>query len=165
MQQLLKAINFATVVHNGQIRRISGKPYITHAIKVAERISEVTHRESILVAAILHDVLEDTTVTKTELELLFGAVVADLVEEVSNDTKLLSFMGKEAYQLRMLPALSDSALLIKLADITDNLQDAMLEKSKERTKRVLQTLQDNIKQRNNSLIHNMYGNLKQLLEI
>ena len=165
MQQMLKAINFATLAHKGQVRRTTGKPYITHPLKVAELIAGVTHRELVLSVAILHDVLEDTNTTKEELERLFGSTIADHVEEVSNDTKLIAIIGKEAYHLRTLPTLSDVALLVKLADMTDNVQDAMLEKSKERTRRVLLALQSEIIQRNSSPIHTMFGNLKQILEI
>ena len=74
-----RAIQFATEAHGDQARKYCGSPYITHPIAVAKIVESVEHTEEMVVAAILHDVVEDTPVTIDEIETEFGPVVAELV--------------------------------------------------------------------------------------
>jgi (p)ppGpp synthase/HD superfamily hydrolase len=74
-----RAIAFATGAHAGQVRKYTGEPYITHPIAVAKIVATVEHTEAMLIAAILHDTVEDTPVTIELVEEQFGAEVAELV--------------------------------------------------------------------------------------
>lgn len=74
-----EAIEFATLAHGEQVRKYTGEPYIEHPIAVMTIVSEVPHTTEMLVAAILHDTVEDTNVTLREIEAKFGSEVARLV--------------------------------------------------------------------------------------
>lgn len=124
---LFKALTFAAHKHRHQTRK--GKtsiPYINHPIAVANllvNIGNVTDTATIL-AAILHDTVEDTCTTLRELEKEFGATVSKLVAEVSDD-KTLPKEERKRLQKEHASTLSRRARLIKLADKTCNLRDVV----------------------------------------
>jgi len=112
--------------HDGQMRS-SGDPYITHPVAVAINLAQMKLDHETLMAALLHDVIEDTEVTKDELAELFGHTVAELVEGVSKLDKL-KFDNKEEMQAenfrKMVLAMVQDirVILIKLADRTHNMR-------------------------------------------
>jgi len=79
-----RAVTFATVAHGDQLRLYTNEPYITHPLAVAELVRATGARETVVAAAVLHDVLEDTPVTVAELRAEFGDEVTDLVVAVTN---------------------------------------------------------------------------------
>ena len=79
MKQLDKAIQFATKAHEGQTRKYTGEPYIVHPLSVMEIVKTVDHTEEMLMAAVLHDTVEDTDVTLQDIDREFGPVVACLL--------------------------------------------------------------------------------------
>lgn len=80
MSDLIRAIEFATVAHAGQMRKYTGEPYITHPLAVMEIVRNVPgHTEAMLVGAVLHDVWEDTDVHLFEICREFGTDVGDIV--------------------------------------------------------------------------------------
>ncbi len=79
MTILDKAIIFATKAHSGTFRKVSKVPYIVHPLEAAVIASSITTDEEIISAAVLHDVIEDTYVTREELEKEFGSRVTNLV--------------------------------------------------------------------------------------
>ena len=81
---ITKALAFASKAHEGQQRKYTGEPYITHPIAVAEIVKIVTDDETMLCAALLHDTVEDTAVTLEQVEAEFGAQVAHYVEMLSD---------------------------------------------------------------------------------
>src|SRR5262249_47575352 len=91
ISKVLSAIGFSADKHRAQRRKDSGaSPYINHPIEVAEtlwRVGEV-RKLDVIIAAILHDTLEDTDTTPGEIEDAFGAEVLSLVQEVSDDKSL-----------------------------------------------------------------------------
>ncbi|MEI6894099.1 MAG: bifunctional GTP diphosphokinase/guanosine-3',5'-bis pyrophosphate 3'-pyrophosphohydrolase [Colwellia sp.] len=124
---LLKhAYKVARSAHDGQMRS-SGDPYITHPVAVAIYLAKMHLDHETLMAALLHDVIEDTEVTKDELAELFGHTVAELVEGVSKLDKL-QFDNKEEMQAenfrKMVLAMVQDirVILIKLADRTHNMR-------------------------------------------
>ena len=123
--RLLQAIDFAAHKHRAQ-RRKSGQdvPYINHPINVARLLAEVggIADEDVLVAAVLHDTLEDTETTREELEAAFGPAVLRIVEEVTDD-KSLPKAQRKRLQVEHASGLSPGAALIKLADKISNVQD------------------------------------------
>jgi len=82
VQNVLKAYEFAEQCHKGQLRQ-SGEPYITHPLAVAIILADMRLDHEGLMAALLHDVLEDTHINKKELAGHFGKTVAELVDGVS----------------------------------------------------------------------------------
>lgn len=123
---LKQAYIVARDAHEGQMRS-SGEPYITHPVAVAHNLAKMNLDHETLMAALLHDVIEDTPVTKDELAELFGHTVAELVEGVSKLDKL-KFDNKEEMQAenfrKMILAMVQDirVILIKLADRTHNMR-------------------------------------------
>ena len=135
LEQVRLAYRFADEAHLGQLRN-SGEPYITHPIAVAAQCAEWKLDTTALMAALLHDALEDCSVTKIELIERFGSPVAELVDGLTKLDKL-HFNTREENQAesfrKMLLAMARDVrvILIKLADRTHNmrtLSDAPREK-------------------------------------
>ena len=126
-----RAFAFSEHAHQGQFRK-SGEPYITHPLAVASILSQWRLDAQGLAAALLHDVMEDTKVTKTEIETSFGKPVADMVDGVSKLDQI-EFQSREDAQAenfrKMLLAMAQDVrvILIKLADRLHNMRtlDAM----------------------------------------
>ena len=121
---ILKAVNFSAEKHRTQRRKDNVSPYINHPIAVAETLARVGNVRDleIIVAAILHDTIEDTETTPEEIEREFGPVVLSLVLEVTDDKRLDKAVRKQL-QIKHAPDKSPGAKLIKLADKTNNLID------------------------------------------
>jgi guanosine-3',5'-bis(diphosphate) 3'-pyrophosphohydrolase len=123
--QLLKALEFAAHKHRDQRRKdAEASPYINHPIALAALLSQTGGIDDpvVLQAAILHDTIEDTETTYDEILALFGAEVADVVMEVTDDKSLEKAVRKQL-QVDHAPAKSRAAALVKLADKTCNLRD------------------------------------------
>ena len=121
---VLHAADFAARRHVQQKRKgIAGEPYVNHLIEVAELLAEATGgADAALVAAgFLHDTLEDTETEYEELEALFGADIASLVAEVTDD-KSLPKAERKRRQILGAPSASPRAKLLKIADKTSNLR-------------------------------------------
>ncbi len=122
---LLEALQFATVKHRHQRRKNSeAVPYINHPIEVATTLWKVGGIREIttLMAALLHDTLEDTDATEQEILEQFGKEVLSLVEEVTDD-KNLSKQQRKLKQIETAPNKSIAAKQIKLADKICNIYD------------------------------------------
>jgi guanosine-3',5'-bis(diphosphate) 3'-pyrophosphohydrolase len=126
LEQVRLAYRFADEAHLGQLRN-SGEPYITHPIAVAAQCAEWKLDAQALMAALLHDALEDCSVTKMELIERFGSPVAELVDGLTKLDKL-HFNTREENQAesfrKMLLAMARDVrvILIKLADRTHNMR-------------------------------------------
>jgi guanosine-3',5'-bis(diphosphate) 3'-pyrophosphohydrolase len=123
---LKQAYIVAREAHDGQMRS-SGEPYITHPVAVALNLAKMHLDHETLMAALLHDVIEDTPVTKDQLAELFGHSVAELVEGVSKLDKLKfdskAEMQAENFRKMILAMVQDiRVILIKLADRTHNMR-------------------------------------------
>lgn len=86
-ERILKAYEFAEKAHTGQ-KRISGEPYITHCLAVASILAEMNVPPAVIIAGLLHDTVEDTSVTLDDLQVEFGDEVATLVDGVTKLTNL-----------------------------------------------------------------------------
>ena len=136
-----RAFAFSEHAHQGQFRK-SGEPYITHPLAVASILSQWRLDAQGLAAALLHDVMEDTSVTKSEIEDSFGKPVADMVDGVSKLDQI-EFQSREELQAesfrKMLLAMAQDVrvILIKLADRLHNMRtlDAMASAHRERIAR------------------------------
>jgi (p)ppGpp synthase/HD superfamily hydrolase len=124
---LLKAVQFAAVKHKHQRRKgVEASPYINHPIGVAHLLADVGSITDlgVLVAAILHDTIEDTETTPDELEGQFGRRVRDIVAEMT-DNKRLDKAVRKQLQVEHAPDLSPQAKAIKLADKISNVRDVL----------------------------------------
>jgi guanosine-3',5'-bis(diphosphate) 3'-pyrophosphohydrolase len=122
---LLKAIAFAAEKHRGQRRKdAEASPYINHPIAVATALAvegEVSDEVTLLAAA-LHDTVEDTQTTFGELEEYFGPEVAGLVRELTDD-KSLGKKDRKRLQIERAPQSSSRAKQLKIADKICNIRD------------------------------------------
>uniref|UniRef100_A0A8D0KN26 Guanosine-3',5'-bis(diphosphate) 3'-pyrophosphohydrolase MESH1 n=1 Tax=Salvator merianae TaxID=96440 RepID=A0A8D0KN26_SALMN len=123
--RLLDAVDFAARKHATQRRKDpEGTPYINHPIGVAQILAQeagVTD-VAVLQAAVLHDTVEDTDTTFSEIEERFGKEVRSIVEEVTDD-KTLPKMERKRLQIAHAPESTAAARLVKLADKLHNLRD------------------------------------------
>ena len=139
------AYHFGEVAHRGQ-KRLSGKPYITHPLAVAGALAEWRMDVQAIVAALLHDVMEDTAVGKSQIAERFGRQVADLVDGLTklNKIEFLSYQDAQAENFRkMLMAMARDlrVVLIKLADRRHNLQTMTAIRPEKRRRIARETLE------------------------
>ena len=121
-----EAYDFAFHAHDGQRRR-SGEPYITHPVAVADLLADLKLDAQTMMAAILHDVMEDTPNTKDEITSRFGSDVAELVDGVSKLDQI-QFRSRaeaqaESFRKMLLAMVRDiRVIMVKLADRTHNMR-------------------------------------------
>ena len=143
--QLQSAYLFSESAHQGQFRK-SGDPYISHPIAVAKILTQWHLDSQALTAALLHDVMEDTAVTKNEISDKFGKHVADLVDGVSKLDRI-EFQTQEQAQAenfrKMLLAMARDVrvILIKLADRLHNMRTLQVMHQKKRARIARETLE------------------------
>ena len=163
---LKEAYIVAREAHDGQMRS-SGEPYITHPVAVAHNLAKMHLDHETLMAALLHDVIEDTPVTKEELAEKFGHTVAELVEGVSKLDKL-KFNNKEEMQAenfrKMLLAMVQDirVILIKLADRTHNMRTLGALRPDKRRRIARETLEIYAPIANRLGIHDVKNELEEL---
>lgn len=126
VREVYQAYLFGAQAHEGQFRK-TGEPYIYHPISVARILAEMHMDSKSICAAILHDVIEDTPVTKEEVEEKFGEDVAELVDGVSKLTEFKFKNKKEQQAINIQKVLMAMArdirvILIKLADRLHNMR-------------------------------------------
>ena len=124
---LLKALAFAAHKHKDQRRKdVGASPYINHPISLADILCNEAHVTDVetICSALLHDTVEDTETTDTELEQVFGKPIRDIVMDVSDDKNLPKAARKQA-QIDHAANISDKAKLVKLADKIANLRDVV----------------------------------------
>lgn len=126
IDNIMEAYRFGASAHEGQ-KRVSGAPYISHPVAVATILADQRMDAQTIIAAILHDVIEDTATEKAQLEEQFGEEVADLVDGVSKLDQL-QFHSRQQAQAesfrKMLLAMAEDirVIMIKLADRTHNMR-------------------------------------------
>ena len=129
LSKFTEAAVFAARKHGAQKRKgKSGMPYINHPLDVADILCRIGGIEdlTVLVAAVLHDTLEDTDATPEEIGELFGEEVLSIVKEVSDD-RSLPRRERKLLQIAHAPHLSQKAKLIKIADKISNVRDLVAE--------------------------------------
>ncbi len=140
-----KAYVYAASAHAGQVR-LSGEPYLSHPLAVANTLAELGFDEATVCAGLLHDTVEDTKSTLEEIDENFGEEVADLVDGVTK-ISLIPFDSKEEAQAenirKMILAMSHDirVLIVKLADRLHNMRTLTFQKS-HKQKRISQETMD-----------------------
>ena len=125
LPKFLQAISFAAQKHKLQKRKgADEEPYVNHVLEVANLLANVGKVEDydILIAAVLHDTVEDTATSGEEITNFFGVTVSGYVLEVTDDKSLPKARRKEL-QVEHAPHLSTGAKLIKLGDKISNIRD------------------------------------------
>jgi guanosine-3',5'-bis(diphosphate) 3'-pyrophosphohydrolase len=126
VERVREAYDFGAERHQGQ-KRVSGEPYITHPVAVADILADLKLDADTLVAAILHDVIEDTPTAKAEIASMFGQVVAELVDGVSKLDQI-QFKNRqeaqaESFRKMLLAMVRDiRVIMVKLADRMHNMR-------------------------------------------
>ncbi|MDH3303996.1 MAG: bifunctional (p)ppGpp synthetase/guanosine-3',5'-bis(diphosphate) 3'-pyrophosphohydrolase [Gammaproteobacteria bacterium] len=126
VDQILRAYHFGASAHEGQTRK-SGEPYITHPVAVAQELADMHLDAQAITAAILHDVVEDTSASLDDIEENFGHEVAQLVDAVSKLDQI-QFRSRaeaqaESFRKMMLAMIEDiRVILVKLSDRLHNMQ-------------------------------------------
>jgi GTP pyrophosphokinase len=145
ISQLQSAYHFSEQAHEGQFRK-SGEPYISHPLAVANILAQWHLDTQALTAALLHDVMEDTAVTKTEISRTFGRPVAELVDGVSKLDRIEFESHAEAQAenfRKMLLAMARDVrvILIKLADRLHNMRTLEAVSSEQKRRIARETLE------------------------
>ena len=125
IKTLAQAISFAAKKHRTQKRKgADGEPYINHPLEVLNLLTNVGNVEEydVLIAAVLHDTIEDTETTKEEIAELFGENVCRMVLELTDD-KSLPKAERKQLQIEHAPHISVGAKQIKLCDKISNIRD------------------------------------------
>ena len=139
------AFQYAKAHHEGQLRK-DGSPYITHPLEVAHLVAELGLDADSIMAALLHDTIEDTDATHEEVAKRFSETVADLVEGVTklNKVKYTSTEEKQMENLRkMLMAMAQDVrvILIKICDRVHNIRTLEFQSEKKQREKALETLE------------------------
>ncbi len=144
-QRLFDAFTFADAAHHGQLRK-SGEPYIIHPLAVADIVADLGLDVDSVIAALLHDCIEDTDATHEEIAKKFGAPVAELVEGVTKLTRV-QYVTKEEEQMenlrKMLMAMAQDirVILIKICDRLHNMRTMEYQSPKKQREKSLETME------------------------
>ena len=144
--QIDAAFRYAAA-HHGTQKRKDGSPFVTHPIAVAQIVAEELHLDSeSIIAALLHDCIEDTDATYDDIAKRFSPTVADLVEGVSKLTRV-HYTSKEEEQMenlrKMLMAMAKDirVILIKIADRTHNMRTMEYQSTDKQRQKSLETME------------------------
>ncbi|MEG1317303.1 MAG: HD domain-containing protein [Oscillospiraceae bacterium] len=141
--RLEAAFRYADNAHSQQLRK-DGTPFITHPLAVAEIVADLELDSDSLIAALLHDTIEDTAATHEEIAKLFGASVAELVEGVTKLTRV-QYTSKEEEQMenlrKMLMAMARDirVILIKICDRLHNMRTMNYQSQRKQKEKALET--------------------------
>lgn len=166
ISQLQNAYFFSQSAHSGQYRK-SGEPYISHPLAVASILGKLHMDTQTLTAALLHDVMEDTHVSKSEISNRFGTAVADLVDGVSKLDKIefQTHADAQAENFRkMLLAMARDVrvILIKLADRLHNMRTLEAIRPEKRRRTARETMEIYAPIANRLGLNNIYQELQEL---
>jgi len=145
VRRLFDAFSFADNAHSGQLRK-SGEPYIIHPLAVAEIVADLELDVDSIIAALLHDVIEDTEATHEDIAKRFGEPVAQLVEGVTKLTRV-QYVSKEEEQMenlrKMLMAMAKDirVILIKICDRLHNMRTMEYQSAKKQREKALETME------------------------
>ena len=145
LERIKAAYEMARSAHEGQLRK-DGSPYVTHCVAAADITVDMGMDEDSVVSALLHDVIEDTKLTHTDIARQFGESVADIVEGVTKLTRV-QYTSKEDEQMenlrKMLMAMSKDirVILIKIADRLHNMRTMAYQSPEKQRSKSLETME------------------------
>ncbi len=141
-----RAYIYSARVHEGQMR-LSGEPYLSHPLEVAAMVADMKLDVESVASALLHDVIEDTSATKEDIEEMFGPNIAHIVSGVTKLSKI-TFSTKKAHQAenlrKMILAMADDirVILIKLTDRLHNIRTLKYHDNPEKQRAIAQETLD-----------------------
>ena len=144
-QRLYRAFTYADAEHKGQLRK-DGTPYITHPLAVAEIVADLGLDADSVIAALLHDTIEDTNATHEEVAKQFGETVAALVEGVTKLSRV-QYTSKEEEQMenlrKMFMAMAQDirVILIKICDRLHNMRTMNYQSARKQREKALETME------------------------
>ena len=144
-KRLFDAFTYADNAHSSQLRK-DGSPYITHPLAVAEIVADLELDTDSIIAAMLHDTIEDTGATHEDIAKRFGPTVADLVEGVTKLTRV-QYTSKEEEQMenlrKMLMAMAKDirVILIKICDRLHNMRTMEYQSPRKQKEKALETME------------------------
>ena len=144
-ERLFSAFTYADDAHSGQLRK-DGSPYVTHPLAVAEIVADLGLDTDSVIAALLHDTIEDTGVTHEEVAKRFGNTVAELVEGVTKLSRV-QYTSKEEEQMenlrKMLLAMAKDirVVLVKICDRLHNMRTMNYQSAKKQKEKALETME------------------------
>ena len=145
LERIRAAYDMAKTAHAGQFRK-DGSPYVTHCVAAADITVDMGLDEDSIVAALLHDVIEDTELTHADIARQFGPAVADIVEGVTKLTRV-QYTSKEDEQMenlrKMLMAMAKDirVILIKIADRLHNMRTMAYQTAEKQRSKSLETME------------------------
>ena len=145
LERIKAAYEMARSAHDGQLRK-DGSPYVTHCVAAADITVDMGMDEDSVVSALLHDVIEDTSLTHGDIARQFGEAVADIVEGVTKLTRV-QYTSKEDEQMenlrKMLMAMSKDirVILIKIADRLHNMRTMAYQSPEKQRSKSLETME------------------------
>ncbi|WP_445668651.1 HD domain-containing protein [Orientia tsutsugamushi] len=140
LDKVKKAIFYAKKYHSNQ-KRDTGEPYYMHPLEVALMVADYSFKTDTIITAILHDVIEDTTLTKEKIAMEFNDNIAEQVLALTRNRG-----GKKTSSMKMIQTLVNQdkveLLLIKLLDRLDNIKTIFIKPAKRRQEIILETQQE-----------------------
>ncbi|KJV74264.1 HD domain protein [Orientia tsutsugamushi str. TA716] len=140
LDKVKKAIFYAKKYHSNQ-KRDTGEPYYMHPLEVALMVADYSFKTDTIITAILHDTIEDTTLTKEKIAIEFNDNIAEQVLALTRNRG-----GKKTSSMKMIQTLVNQdkveLLLIKLLDRLDNIKTIFIKPAKRRQEIILETQQE-----------------------
>lgn len=128
LDRLNRAIQFATTAHEGQYRKNTTMPYITHPFMVGTLLAEAGCAPKLIMAGYLHDILEDTAVTENEILENFGEEVLELVKGSSEPNRALSWEERKKHTIKfLLSTATEEICMVACADKLHNVRSIVLD--------------------------------------
>lgn len=122
MDVVEKALQVASISHEGQYRKNTSIPYITHPVAVGMMLLKKGYSEEIIAAGILHDTVEDTSLTLEEIKREFGTKIAEIVEGSSEPDKSLAWIDRKEHTIEFLKTASQDIRAVVCADKLHNIR-------------------------------------------
>lgn len=166
-REYLEVIDFIKEKHSGQFRRFTLAPYFVHPIQTAVLLMKYkqSHKiDELVIAALLHDTVEDTETSFDEIYNRYGKIVMSLVEELTTNKAYCERVGKPTYLKEKMTKMSSWGLCIKLCDRLSNVSDFMfaspdfIKKYKEETYTILAHISTNreLSETHENIIRDIY---------
>ena len=118
--KITDVIEFVLEAHKGQVRESTGKTFLRHPLSVGYILQSCGYSEDVVIAGILHDVIEDTSFTEKDIREKFGPRIAELVAGVTEDKTIESWDERKQKYLDHLRTMNDEVKAISAADMLDN---------------------------------------------
>ncbi|MGM9986329.1 MAG: HD domain-containing protein [Bacillaceae bacterium] len=176
-ERINKAIEFACRAHEGQYRKLSNAPFISHPMSVAMTLQQIQCDEDTIIAGLLHDTIEDTNVTYDEIVDLFGERVAKIVAGDTEENNK-SWEQRKQHTIDSIKTAPIEVILLILADKIHNLQTIYIEKEKngedifnyfsrgkEMQYNYYNGIYTEIKQRQNAQVNQLLQEMKHLIQL